>query len=59
MNSTAAELTWPCCASITAGIASIHLELRARNEAAYAFYRALGFAETLRLPGYYLGRAAF
>ena len=37
-------------------IKSLRKALRARNEAAYGFYRALGFAETLRLPGYYLGR---
>ncbi|HEY2968379.1 MAG TPA: GNAT family N-acetyltransferase [Casimicrobiaceae bacterium] len=49
-------VVWLLESAMTAGIASIHLELRARNEAAYAFYRALGFAETLRLPGYYLGR---
>jgi [ribosomal protein S18]-alanine N-acetyltransferase len=47
---------WLVESAATAGIASIHLELRARNEGAYAFYRAMGFAETLRLPGYYLGR---
>ena len=40
----------------TAGIASIHLELRALNKDGFAFYRALGFSETLRLPGYYRGR---
>ncbi|MEO8346831.1 MAG: GNAT family N-acetyltransferase [Betaproteobacteria bacterium] len=39
-----------------AGVVSIHVELRAGNTAAYAFYRGLGFAETLRLPGYYSGR---
>ena len=49
-------VVWLVESAVTAGIASFHLELRARNEAAYAFYRALGFAETLRLPGYYLGR---
>jgi ribosomal-protein-alanine N-acetyltransferase len=49
-------VAWLLESAMTAGIASIHLELRARNEAAYAFYRTLGFAETLRLPGYYLGR---
>jgi ribosomal-protein-alanine N-acetyltransferase len=47
---------WLIASATTAGIASIHVELRAQNEAAYAFYRALGFAETLRLPGYYRGR---
>ena len=36
-----------------AGIASIHLELRAGNEAARRFYRAMGFYETVLVPGYY------
>lgn len=47
---------WLLASAATAGIASVHVELRARNEAAYAFYRALGFAETIRVPGYYRGR---
>jgi [ribosomal protein S18]-alanine N-acetyltransferase len=48
--------SWLLASAATAGIALVHVELRAQNEAAYAFYRALGFAETLRLPGYYQGR---
>jgi len=47
---------WLIETASTAGVASIHLELRAQNEDGFAFYRALGFAETLRLPGYYRGR---
>ena len=47
---------WLVESAATAGVASIHVELRARNAGAYAFYRAIGFAETLRLPGYYSGR---
>ncbi len=47
---------WLVASAATAGVASIHVELRARNSGAYAFYRAIGFAETLRLPGYYSGR---
>jgi len=35
---------------------SVHVELRASNEAALSFYRATGFAETFRVPGYYRGR---
>ena len=35
------------------GIAELRLEVRARNRGARAFYRALGFAETSRLRGYY------
>ena len=46
---------WLIESAATAGIASIHVELRARNKAAYAFYRAMAFAETLRLAGYYRG----
>jgi ribosomal-protein-alanine N-acetyltransferase len=47
---------WLLESAAAAGIASIHLELRAQNKPAYAFYRAMGFGETLRLPGYYRGR---
>jgi ribosomal-protein-alanine N-acetyltransferase len=47
---------WLLETAATAGLASIHLELRAQNKDAHAFYRALGFTETLRLPGYYRGR---
>jgi [ribosomal protein S18]-alanine N-acetyltransferase len=47
---------WLVESAVTAGVVSIHVELRARNTAAYTFYRAIGFAETLRLPGYYSGR---
>jgi len=36
-----------------AGIASVHLELRAGNDAARRFYRAMGFYETVIVPGYY------
>jgi ribosomal-protein-alanine N-acetyltransferase len=49
-------LQWLVESAATAGMSSIHVELRARNTGAYAFYRAIGFAETLRLPGYYSGR---
>ncbi len=49
-------LQWLVESAATAGMVSIHVELRARNTGAYAFYRAIGFAETLRLPGYYSGR---
>jgi ribosomal protein S18 acetylase RimI-like enzyme len=34
-------------------MASIHLELRAGNDAARRFYRAMGFYETVLVPGYY------
>ena len=48
-------LEWLVESAMTAGVASIHVELRASNSAAFAFYRAAGFAETLRVPGYYRG----
>jgi [ribosomal protein S18]-alanine N-acetyltransferase len=36
-----------------AGISAIHLELRAGNLAAHAFYRSLGYREVGLLPRYY------
>jgi ribosomal-protein-alanine N-acetyltransferase len=35
------------------GVAEVHLEVRASNEAAQALYARLGFAETGRRPHYY------
>ena len=49
-------IQWLVESATIAGVASLHVELRARNTDAHAFYRAIGFAETLRLPGYYSGR---
>jgi ribosomal protein S18 acetylase RimI-like enzyme len=46
-------LEWLLESARTAGIASIHLELRAGNDAARRFYRAMGFYETVLVPGYY------
>jgi ribosomal protein S18 acetylase RimI-like enzyme len=46
-------LDWLLESARTAGIASIHLELRAGIEAARRFYRAMGFYETVLVPGYY------
>ena len=48
-------LEWMLESARCAGIASIHLELRAGNEAARRFYRAMGFYETVLVPGYYRG----
>ena len=48
-------LEWLVESALTAGIASLHLELRASNEAARAFYLAMGFSETMVVPGYYRG----
>jgi ribosomal-protein-alanine N-acetyltransferase len=49
---------WLMESAVTAGMASVHLELRADNEAARRFYRALGFSETVLMPRYYNGRIA-
>ncbi len=46
-------LEWMTESARCAGIASIHLELRAANEVARRFYRAMGFYETVLVPGYY------
>ena len=49
---------WLLESALTAGMASVHLELRADNAAARRFYRALGFSETVLVPRYYDGREA-
>ena len=49
-------VAWLLDSAIVAGVASVHVELRAQNKAALAFYRAAGFSETMRLSGYYNGR---
>jgi ribosomal-protein-alanine acetyltransferase len=48
-------LEWLIESALTAGIASVHLELRETNQAARRFYLAQGFAETARIPRYYSG----
>jgi ribosomal-protein-alanine N-acetyltransferase len=53
-----ALVEWLVESAQVAGIASIHLELRADNAGAMAFYRSLGFSETLLVPGYYEGQIA-
>ena len=53
-----ALVDWLLESARTAGMASVHLELRASNEAARRFYRALGFSETVLMPRYYDGREA-
>jgi ribosomal-protein-alanine N-acetyltransferase len=51
-------LEWLVESARVAGMASLHLELRQGNEAARGFYRAMGFDETIVVPGYYRGREA-
>jgi ribosomal protein S18 acetylase RimI-like enzyme len=48
-------LRWLEESALTAGTFIIGLELRAGNEAARAFYRALGYREIGEIPGYYQG----
>ena len=48
-------LLWLTESALTAGIASIHLELRETNLDARGFYLDQRFAETVRIPGYYRG----
>lgn len=48
-------LEWLTQSALTAGIARIHLELRETNLDARRFYLGQGFAETVRIPGYYRG----
>ncbi|MGH8245375.1 MAG: GNAT family N-acetyltransferase [Gammaproteobacteria bacterium] len=47
---------WLKTSALTAGIATIRVELRTANCDARQFYRALGFEETGYAPGYYRGR---
>ena len=49
-------LEWLTASALTAGIASIRLELRESNLGARRFYLRQGFAETMRIPGYYRGK---
>lgn len=49
---------WLIESAKVAGIATVHLELRESNEAAKRFYRAMGFSDTVLVPGYYLGKEA-
>lgn len=53
-----AMVAWLVDTAVTAGVASIHVELRAGNAAAFALYHSAAFEETLRVPGYYRGREA-
>ena len=49
---------WLLESALTAGVESVHLEMRAGNDAARRFYRALGFSETIVIPRYYSGNEA-
>ncbi len=48
-------VNWVLASARVAGIAAIHVEMRANNSAARDFYRALGFELADLVPGYYRG----
>jgi len=50
-----ALLGWLEESALTAGTFTIGLELRAGNELARTFYRAMGYRELGQIPGYYQG----
>ena len=49
-------MNWLIDSARVAGISSVHVELRMANATAFAFYRSIGFSETIRIRGYYHGR---
>jgi ribosomal-protein-alanine N-acetyltransferase len=49
-------LEWLEASARTAGIFKVHLELRASNDGALAFYERLGYRTTGSKPAYYDGR---
>lgn len=50
-----AMMLWLEKTALVAGIGTIHLEVRARNASARAFYRRMGFEEREVVQGYYRG----
>ena len=48
-------MAWMEEAALTAGIATVSLELRSNNFGARTFYRILGYKELSYIPGYYRG----
>ena len=48
-------VTWMLGSARTAGIATVHVEMRTTNLAARAFYRTLGFDDAGVVAGYYRG----
>jgi len=49
-------VAWLEESALTAGIATVTLEVRAENHAARQFYRSLGYREVAVVPRYYRGR---
>ncbi|MCC7079743.1 MAG: GNAT family N-acetyltransferase [Burkholderiales bacterium] len=48
-------VSWMLVCARTAGIATVHVEMRTTNLAARAFYRSLGFEDAGVVAGYYRG----
>jgi [ribosomal protein S18]-alanine N-acetyltransferase len=48
-------VAWMLVSARTAGIATVHVEMRTTNLAARAFYRTLGFEDAGVVAGYYRG----
>ena len=48
-------VAWMLASARTAGIATVHVEMRTTNLAARAFYRTLGFEDAGVVAGYYRG----
>ena len=48
-------VNWMLASARTAGIATVHVEMRTTNLAARAFYRTLGFEDAGVVAGYYRG----
>jgi len=51
-----ALVTWLLQSARTAGVASVHVELREGNRVALALYSDAGFVPSLRMAGYYEGK---
>ena len=49
-------VAWLEKVALTAGIATVFVQVRKRNPGAMRFYRQLGFAFVDEAPGYYQGR---
>ena len=51
-----ALLSWLEACALVAGIGTVYLEARSRNQEAREFYRRMGYREIALVPGYYQGR---
>lgn len=51
-------IRWLEESALVAGISVVHLEVRAKNRSAQAFYQRLGYRSIAITPGYYQGKEA-